>query len=466
MKIWTRMRFFIALWGGKFFLFLYRHTGREKNDRPGMVSMRLFDDFLKYVAKPKLTVVVTGTNGKTTISNILASVLRMQGMTVSMNEWGANYRVGQARCLLDAVNIFNRPTKDAAIIEADELTSPQNMPYLEPDYIIVNNLARDSMRRNAYPEYIYEQLEKAINGCPKAVVILNGDDPISSSLGEDNRRIHFGVSDQHTVEMPHVIDDFGVCPVCGGKPQYHYRNYRHIGDYYCPNCGLKAPERDYFAVNIDYKAREITVREPDGSTFLYPLISASVFNAYNLMAVISILRDIGIPQEDLARNLRDTRVPSSRESRDEVMGIELITQLAKGQNATAVSTVFEHLSKDPASKELILILDENFDPSKESETVCWIYETDYELLKNDSIKKIIVGGARYLDYRLRLLLAGIPEEKFVCVRRELDTVKYVDTAGIDKIYVLHNDTAVSLARKVRDAVKQRILEERGGRVEA
>lgn len=68
MKIWRWIRFAIALWGGKFFLFWYCHTGHVRNDKPGMAAMRLYGGFLQYVAKPKLTIVVTGTNGKTTIS--------------------------------------------------------------------------------------------------------------------------------------------------------------------------------------------------------------------------------------------------------------------------------------------------------------------------------------------------------------------------------------------------------------
>jgi predicted RNA-binding Zn-ribbon protein involved in translation (DUF1610 family) len=459
-----KLRFIIGLLAGKFFLFMFKHTGHERDDRPGMAAMRICDDFLKYVAKPKLTVVVTGTNGKTTISSLITDILRMQGKTVSFNDWGANHRAGQARCLLDAVSIFNRPKKDAAVIEADELTSPLDVPLIAPNYIIVNNLARDSMRRNAHPEYIFSQLEKAISGSPGSTVILNADDPISSFLGENgaNRRIYFGVSDQHTEPFETNINDFAVCPVCGAKPVYNYRNYRHLGDFYCPECGLKSKNRDYFATGIDYENRRMTLREPDGER-TYPIISDTLHNAYNVAAVITMFRDMGTPYDEICRCLKEVRVPASRESWDEAMGIKLITYVAKGQNVSAASTVFEYLAKEPSKKELILLLDEVFDDPRKTETVTWIYESDFEFLKNDNIKKIIMGGERYLDYRLRLLLAGIPEEKIVCVRDEYDTPNYVDTDGIDKIYVLHDVDSITKGRKIRNAVKERILSERGGK---
>lgn len=460
MKLWRMIRFAVALAGGKFFLFWYCHTGHRRNDKPGMAAMRLYGDFLKYVAKPELTIVVSGTNGKTTIAGLLADQLRRQGKTVSFNDWGANHHAGIARCLLDAVSIFNRPTKDAAVIEVDELISPLDIPQLKPNYIIVSNLARDSMLRNANPEYIFNRLEQAIAGSPTSTVILNADDPLSCFLGQQNRRLYFGVADQHTVPLPTIIDDFAVCPVCGARPQYHYRNYRQIGDFVCPKCGLHSPERDYFVTEIDYANHRLSLRDSEGE-FRYPTVSCSLHNAYNLVPVIALFRDMGISPEAISRQLKNAHVLVSRESRETVNGIQLITHIAKGQNPTAASTVFEFLAKDPAKKELILILDEVFDNPRKSETIAWIYDTDYEFLKQASIRKIVLGGARYLDHRLRLLLAGIPAEKLVCVREELDTPNYVDTDGIEKIYVLHDVNAISRGRKVRDAIKQRILTKGG-----
>ena len=70
--------------------------------------------------------------------------------------------------------------------------------------------------------------------------------------------------------------------------------------------------------------------------------------------------------------------------------------------------------KEPSKKELILLLDEHYGDDPNIETITWLYETDFEYLKNENIKKIIVAGQRYLDYKLRLRLAGIPVEN--CLR--------------------------------------------------
>lgn len=451
-----KLQFWIALWAGKLFLWWYKRTGHVRNDRPGMVSMRLCGEFLKYVAKPALTIAVSGTNGKTTTSSMIASVLTEEGKTVSYNDWGANHHAGHARCLLDAVDIFNRPTKDAVVIEMDELISPINIPKLKPDYMIINNLARDSMLRNAHPQYIQERLRRAVDGVPETTVIVNADDPLCCFLGKKNRRIYFGMANTHTNPRDTLVDDFGVCPNCGARPVYNYRQYRHVGDFYCPQCGLKTPQRDFYVETIDQTKEEITVREKDGA-YTYPMVSGSIYNLYDMAAAITLLRQLDIPPERLAREFRQVRVPASRETRQLVGGIELITQLAKGQNPTAASTVFEGISRDPHTKEIVLLLDEVFDNPHKSETVAWLYDSDFEFLGGDTVKKIVVGGERYLDHRVRLLLAGIPQEKLLCLRDPFETAKYVDVSGVERIYVLHDVNFISRGHQVRDEIAQRIL---------
>lgn len=460
MKLWNRARFWLAFLGGKAFLARYLRTGHRQNDRPGMVSMRLCGDFLKYIAKPRLTIVVTGTNGKTSIAAMVAKILTLRGMTVSYNDWGANHHAGVARCLLAAVGWRNKPVVDAAVIEMDELISPLDVPDLKPQYILVTNIARDSMLRNAHPEYIFRCLDAAIGGCPDATVILNGDDPISCRLGQGHRRVYFGVGDHLWKPLPSLSNDFPVCPICGGSPVYDYRTYRHMGQVHCPVCGFHSPKRDYLVTAME--ENRLTVREPQGEV-AYPAVTDTAFGVSNQAAILAMFREMGVPARELAQCFSQVKPPACRETRDEACGITLITRAAKGQNSTAVSTVFGTLAQDPAPKEVILLLDEVYSNPLKTETISWIYDTDYELLNNDSVKKIVLGGARYLDHRLRMLLAGIPAEKLVCLRHEEDTPYYVDTSGIEKIYVLHDVNAVSRGKAVRDAVRRWILS--GGEME-
>ncbi len=454
----NKIRFWLGLWGGKAFLALWKLFHAERDDRPGMVSVRLCEDFLARVAKPKLTVVVTGTNGKTTISNMLAETLRNLGYTVAYNDWGANHNAGQARCLLDAVSIFNKPIKDAAVIEADELISPINIPRLKPTYLIVNNVSRDSMLRNANPEYIAERLRKAAEGSAESVVVMCGDDPVSSLIGEGNRRVVFGAEYLNTDPLNTAIDDYPLCLKCGGKIRYSYRNYRNIGEYSCTECGFKAPERDYLVQKLT--EGKITIKEKSGS-FSYPISSTAIHNVYNTAAIVSLLRDIGEKPENIAKALESIKPPASREGSEVVCGVNVHRKLAKTHNPTAVSTVFENIKKDKSKKLLLMVLDEIFENPLKSETVAWFYDTDYEFLNDESVTRIVLGGDRYLDHRLRMLLAGIDETKIICLPKHIDVLKYADLTDVESVYVIYDIYTSEVARQVTAEVVRRIKSERG-----
>lgn len=463
MELWNRLRFWAALMGGKLFLAVYRKQGRLRNDRPGMVALRLYRDFLKYVAKPSLTIVVTGTNGKTSTSSLVAQLLQRQGMTVSYNDWGANHHAGVARCLLDAVSWFNRPVKDAAVIEMDELVSPEDVPYLKPRYIIITNLSRDSMLRNAYPAHIATRLRQTIHETPGAMVVLNGDDPLSCFLadGEENRRAYFGLAPVGPSQNPPLADDFAVCPRCGSTPVFAHRSRRHMGQFRCPGCGLEPKKPDYLVEKLDLDKGIITLREPDG-THVYPLPSANVHTATNVAALVPLFRDLGMSPEELAQGLREVKLPQSRESRETVRGITLQTIMAKGQNAPAVSTALANVVADPAAKEVVLLLDEHYDEPGETETIAWIHDVDFELLTHPSVHRIVLGGARYLDHQVRLRMAGIPGEKLVCLPKEEDVAEQVSLRGIEKIYILHDVNCISRSRRILERIRQR-LEQEGGK---
>lgn len=451
-----KIRFLMALWAGKLLLFVWKRIGRERDDKPGMASMRLCDDFLEMVAKPEITIAVTGTNGKTSISSMVAEMLRGQGKTVSYNDWGANHHAGQARCILDAVNIFNRPTKDAVVIESDELISPINFPKIKPNYIIVNNVARDSMLRNANPEYIADQLSKACSGTPESVVIVNADDPLCCFIGEKNRKVYFGADNLNTNPFENIAKDFTVCPDCGAKVDYAYRNYRHIGKFHCNDCGLATPVRDYFAKNISEDGKSFTVNEKTGE-YTYSLLSGAVHNVYNTTAIVALMRDLGNSPDEIAKLLEQARPSEFRETFNKVNGIEIICRAAKGQNATAVSTVFEQVAKDPSRKEIIFVLDELYDNPYKQETIAWIYDTDYEFLAGDkNLKGFVVVGPRRKDQKLRLLLAGVPENKIKCTPDLNEAAELISGEDVEKIYVLHDVNCVDAGHRVRDNVKKRI----------
>ncbi|MBO7376467.1 MAG: hypothetical protein J6V01_05120 [Clostridia bacterium] len=94
------IRFYFALWASKLARFVIRLSGRRGSCTPGVLAIKLCPDFLAHVGLPPLTVCVTGTNGKTTTSNLLTEVYRRSGYTVTNNSDGSNIDAGVATALL------------------------------------------------------------------------------------------------------------------------------------------------------------------------------------------------------------------------------------------------------------------------------------------------------------------------------------------------------------------------------
>ena len=181
-----KFRFFIALYLSKLSIILLKITRHKGTNFPGKLALKICPEFLKYVSKPKTIIGVTGTNGKTTVNNLVNDLLEKDGIKVLHNKYGSNINTGISTSLIYGVNIFNKCKYEYASFEIDERSAIRIYPYMTPTYLIITNLTRDSIMRNGHPEFISGILSKYI---PKETkLILNGDDLISSNVSKDNYR--------------------------------------------------------------------------------------------------------------------------------------------------------------------------------------------------------------------------------------------------------------------------------------
>lgn len=438
--------FYISLWMSK----LYHFFAKNKNsDRAGMLAIRIDSNFLKHVKKPNIIIAVTGTNGKTTTCNFLVDILEKSGYRVTSNREGANLKPGISKALMKSVTLFNKSKVDIAVLEFDELSTKILLSDLKPQYTIVTNLFLDTMKRNGHTDYVFNKINE---GLPKdTTLILNADDLISNQLGKENKKIFFGIDklDTDVGKSNSLVQDIRVCPKCYTKLEYDYIRYHHIGKAHCPNCDFSNPKPDYRLTAIDYKNKIITINNKE-----YSLINDGIFNIYNQLTAIALLNELKV--KNINESFNSLEVVKSRYSYHNVNGIEIITQLAKGQNAIACSRALDYVSKIEGSKEVILIFDDIYDreAKNRSEVMSWIYDTDFEYLKSDDITKIIIGGLRAYDYKVRLLLAGIDENKIVTTDDELDTYKYLDLEKNGKVVIVHDIYMIKQANELVSKIKE------------
>ena len=171
-----------------------------------------------------------------------------------------------------------------------------------------------------------------------------------------------------------------------------------------------------------------------------------------MLTVITVLKQIGLSKEQINNSMKKLKIVDTRYSEEMVNGIKLVTHLAKGMNPIACSRVFDYVRKYKGNKSVILILDDLHEAEKGSENTAWQYDTDYEFLNDESIKQIIIAGARYLDGLVRLEIAGVSKDKISFGRNELSAIDNLKLEGIETVFILHDLYAMEL----KDAIKSKI----------
>lgn len=278
----------------------------------------------------------------------------------------------------------------------------------------------------------------------------------------ENERRYFGINcpDGHS-SSDNIIKDIVACPNCGALLKYDYIRYNHIGRAHCPNCDFGSPELDYSVEKIDYENQRCLIKMP-GGTCEFKLIGSNVTDIYNMLAAIALLSELGLEVSQIQKSFEKIKVVESRYYSENVHGKELVISLAKGQNPIACSRICDFIRHETGTKAVVCMMDDCYDAKESSENIAWIFDIDFEFLNDASVKQIVLTGVRNADYHLRLLMAGIPEEKIVLCDKEEDAASYVDYAAVDKIYILHDIYSVQYenAKKVYQDLKNR-LEERG-----
>ncbi len=444
------LRFYVALWAAKCAILALRLLRRNATHYPGVIALKLCPDFLKLLKKPQTIIGVTGTNGKTTVANLVTDILTDQGHKVLSNRLGGNILGGITTVLLRGVGVFGGCKYPMAVLEMDERSSRLVFPHVQPDYLLCTNLFRDSFKRNAHSEYIQAILKKGIPA--KSQLLLNADDLIACGIRTDNDCSYFGVARLPNEEAgaENIIRDVSACPQCGHPLTYDFCRYNHVGQVHCDHCGLRSPHAAVQAVWASDGVLQVRIEDTVHS---FPLTGDNITDIYNTTAAIALLTKLGLTVEQIADSLTRCGIVKSRFDCVKVGDKQVIMNLAKGQNPIACSRVFDYIRKTPGKKAVLILVDDAGDAATTSENIAWIHEADFEFLNQDDIVQIVAGGVRCQDYRVRLLLAGVPAEKIGTYPQEIPAADLVDFEAADTIFILYDVYTIHLAT----GAKQRLL---------
>src|SRR5438128_937579 len=99
-----------------------RRLGGGGQALPGAIAGKLAPDLPRRLAAelPRGSILVTGTNGKTTTTKLIVAALRRGGETVLTNATGANLRGGIVSALIGAADLHGRTDATIGVFEVDE----------------------------------------------------------------------------------------------------------------------------------------------------------------------------------------------------------------------------------------------------------------------------------------------------------------------------------------------------------
>lgn len=173
-KTGARLASSLSTWG------LKTLAHRPAANMPGKIALKIDPDIISEEMSKiaEGSIVVVGTNGKTTVTNMIADVIEASGKTVACNRTGANMAYGVAATLLQT------EPADWGVFESDELWLARILPQVKATYVVLLNLFRDQLDRCGEIDRVQDAIISGLEHSPESTLIYNADDP----LVRDHRR--------------------------------------------------------------------------------------------------------------------------------------------------------------------------------------------------------------------------------------------------------------------------------------
>jgi UDP-N-acetylmuramyl tripeptide synthase len=394
---------------------LSRRVGRRGGTTlPGRVLLRLEPGSIATLGRrlERGSVVVSATNGKTTTSAMLASVLESGGAQVVHNRAGSNMNWGVATALLDA----GRAPGQIGLFEVDEAWLAPVARDLDPSLILLSNLFRDQLDRYGELELLADRwAELVAERDGRSTFVLNADDPLVADLGRERRSVvYFGVEDRsHSLEALEHASDSKRCRNCGHEYVYDAVYLGHLGRYRCPSCGRERPTPQVAAEKVTLhgmSGSDVRIATPAGAIEL-SLPLPGLYNVYNALSATAAALELGASTSQVREALSRFAAAFGRVERLQVGGREVAILLVK--NPAGANEVLRTLTLEEGKLDLWIALNDGIADGRD---ISWIWDADFEVLAGRA-GSITCSGTRAEEMALRLKYAGVDAP--IAVEREL-----------------------------------------------
>ena len=405
-----KIQIFISIAVCKILKVLLRLLGRGGTALPGKVALKICPGLLGIISQGVKTVVVTGTNGKTTTSRIIEKAMANSRLRYFANRSGSNLLRGITAEFVYHSTITGRPKCDYAIIECDEAASKTVCRYLNPAAILVTNIFRDQLDRYGEVLTTLDNIKIGIKNSPNAVVCLNADCSLSVSIAEEinNPVIFYGIETSIYDEELIEVSDASYCLHCKTEYQYDYKTFGHLGGFYCPACGYRRPEPQVSVINILQQTAELSIvtMAIQGEEVVVTIGIPGGYNIYNAAAAIAAVVAIKLPFDTAVEASESFECGFGRMEKFELQGHLVRMILIK--NPAGYNQVINFLSNMDQETLFVCLLHDN---ECDGTDVSWIWDVNFEKLCEigEDLAGVICSGTRAYDMALRLKYAGLHE---------------------------------------------------------
>ncbi len=420
--------------GKSSYVVLHDILRRGGTSLPGKLATKIDPEVMTTLAEKYDVILITGTNGKTLTTTLTTRVLREQFPDVITNPSGSNMMQGITGTMLTA-KVTGKSHRPIALLEVDEANVEEVARQLKPMAFVLTNIFRDQLDRFGEIYTTYDKILKGIRLFPEATVIANADSPIFMRGDLPNPKVYYGFNHlpaDGDMKAPHNTDGV-LSPTDDRVLHYHFMTFGNQGDYFSVSDDFKRPELDYAVTKINEMTPRYSNFDIDGET--YQIEIGGMYNIYNALAAYTVGRFLGVTTQQIHHAFESNAQIFGRQEAVNVNGKEVTIVLIK--NPVGANQVIDMMKTDDQPFSLIALLNANYADGIDTS---WIWDTDFESLKDSGMQAIATGGERYKDLYVRVKMAGYGEHPVYQDLKQI--VKAIDEMPTKRVYIAATYTAM------------------------
>lgn len=396
-------------------------------------------------------IMVTGTNGKTSTTNMLAHSLRNAEKTVATNLEGSNMLSGIATLLIKNSTLAGKFNKEFMVLEIDERSIQEIHKYLPANNLCITNLLKDQVQRNGDPDFIYRKIASVITD--KMTLFLNNEEPRSKGLEDKAGQVIYYSLEQNirTFKRDDFFQVSMPCPKCSSKIKYNYFNLENIGNFYCTGCEFESQKRPNVLVrNINYENKTFECDDE-----IYEVNYETPFYIYNYALNIAVCRYFRIPVETIKEGFKTFINPYERREEFIYNNKKIKYMRMKQENPETLQNALNDIAQDKSLKAILIGLFEIKDFPPTYTNTFYFWDCNFKDIVSTEVEKYIsFSKSVAYDTTNRMIYAGVDKSKIITIDSDdiEEVIKELDNIQTDNIYLI---TGMKPYKKIKKILEKK-----------